>query len=126
MKLLCFLGALGLFFGGCACPHRRAQTWHTIWNYQPVTNAAGEVVSLLVRRENWGDSERGGGEFFLADPAAGQLSAFHTNQAALGGGSSFSAGTMTIVVDTNTPAIVGAAGTAAGNIIGAAAKSAVK
>jgi hypothetical protein len=38
----------------------------------------------------------------------------------------FSAGTVTITVDTNTAAILGSAGTAVGNIIGAAAKTAVK
>jgi hypothetical protein len=52
--------------------------------------------------------------------------AAHTNQSSLGGGSVFSAGTVTITVDTNTAAVIGSAGTAVGNIIGAAAKSTVK
>jgi hypothetical protein len=54
------------------------------------------------------------------------LFAAHTNQSALGGGSVFSAGTVTITVDTNTAPIVGATGTAVGNIIGAAAKTTLK
>ena len=54
------------------------------------------------------------------------MSALHTNQAALGGGSSFTAGGLTVLVDTNSDKIIGVIGTAAGNLIGAAAKSAVK
>jgi hypothetical protein len=111
---------------GCACPHRQAQTSHTIWSYAAVTNREGTIESVLVRRETWADSERGGGEFFFTDPGAAQLLAVHTNQAALGGGSTFSAGNVSVAVDSNTAAILGAAGTAAGNIIGAAAKTAVK
>jgi hypothetical protein len=80
----------------------------------------------MVRRETWRDAEQGGGEFFFSDPAAGQLFASHTNQCALGGSSVFGAGTVTITVDTNTASILGAAGTAAGNVIGAAAKAAAK
>ena len=74
----------------------------------------------------WRDKEAGGGLFLLTDPAVQQMTALHTNQAALGGGSLFSAATAAVTVDTNTAAIVGASGTAVGNVIGAAAKSAVK
>jgi len=103
----------------CACPHRKAESSHLVETF------AGRSDGLL-HRETWRDAEQGGGEFFFADPAAGQLFAAHTNQNALGGGSVFSAGTVTITVDTNTAPIVGATGTAVGNIIGAAAKSSLK
>ena len=52
--------------------------------------------------------------------------ALHTNQSALGGGSSFTAGSLTLVVDANTAAIITSGGTAIGNIIGASVKAAVK
>jgi len=103
----------------CACPHRKAESTHQVETF------AGRSDGLL-RREAWRDSEQGGGQFVFTDPAAGQLFAAHTNQSALGGGSVFSAGTVTITVDTNTAPIVGATGTAVGNIIGAAAKSSMK
>jgi hypothetical protein len=113
------LSALSLLFSGCACPHRKAESIHVVETFD------GRLDGL-IHRETWRDGEQGGGEFLFTDPAAGQLFAAHTNQNALGGGSVFSAGTVTITVDSNTAPIVGATGTAVGNIIGAAAKSAVK
>ena len=107
------------FLPGCACPHRKAESSASVEWFE----GRGDG---LICRETWRDAEQGGGEFMLTDPAAGQLFACHTNQSALGGGSVFSAGTVTITVDTNTAPILGAAGTAVGNIVGAAAKSAVK
>jgi hypothetical protein len=80
----------------------------------------------LVHRESWKDSEGGGGFFLFADPNVQGMAALHTNQSALGGGSSFIAGSLTLVVDTNTAQIIGAGGTAIGNIIGASVKSAIK
>src|ERR1700733_6818107 len=108
-----------LIGSGCACPHRKGESAHVVETF------AGRPDGL-VHRETWRDSEQGGGEFLFTDPAAGQLFACHTNQSALGGGSVFSAGTVTITVDTNTASIMGATGTAVGNIIGAAAKTAAK
>jgi hypothetical protein len=108
-----------LLLCACACPHRRGESSRLVERFTGRPDG-------LVYRETWRDSEQGGGEFFFTDPAAGQLFASHTNQTALGGGSVFSAGTVTIAVDTNTASIMGATGTAAGNIIGAAAKAAAK
>jgi len=107
------------FLSSCACPHRKAATSHAIEEF------SGRADGLIYR-ETWKDSEGGGGVFFCADPNVQNMFAAHTNQSNLGGGSVFSAGTVTITVDTNTAAIVGSAGTAVGNIIGAAAKTAVK
>lgn len=121
MRKLLFQALLpaSLFLQACACPHRKAVSSHEVETY------AGRVDGL-IRRETWRDSEQGGGQFVFTDPSAAQLFASHTNQAALGGGSVFSAGAVAVVVDTNTSAIVGATGTAVGNVIGAAAKTAVK
>jgi hypothetical protein len=80
----------------------------------------------LVHREIWRDKEGGGGFFLFADPNVQGMVALHTNQSALGGGSSFTAGSLTLVVDTNTAAIITSGGTAIGNIIGASVKAAVK
>jgi hypothetical protein len=114
-----FLLPSAVFLSSCACPRRQAETSRVLETFSGRPDG-------LARRETWRDSEQGGGQFLFTDPAAGQLFAAHTNQYALGGGSVFSAGTVTITVDTNTAPIVGAAGTAVGNIIGAAAKTAVK
>jgi hypothetical protein len=118
-KLADSLILTSLIVSGCACPHRKAQSSHAVEEF--FGRADG-----LVYRETWRDSEGGGGIFFCADPNVQSMFAAHTNQSSLGGGSVFSAGTVTITVDTNTAAVLGSAGTAAGNIIGAAAKTAVK
>jgi hypothetical protein len=104
---------------GCSCPHRRAQTSDTMEWF------AGRSDGLVARQTRR-DSEGGGGLFLFSDPAVQSMLALHTNQSALGGGSAFSAGAVTITVDTNTAPIIGAAGTAVGNVIGAAAKSATR
>jgi hypothetical protein len=106
-------------FPACACPHRAAVTLRTVewFNARP---------DGLVARETWRDSEGGGGFFLFADPNVQAMTASHTNQTALGGGSAFAAGSFAIVVDSNLVPAIAATGTAAGNIIGAAAKTAVK
>jgi hypothetical protein len=104
---------------GCALPHRQTQSVHLLETFDRRPDG-------LVRRETWRDSEGGGGFFLFTDPQVQAMSAIHTNQTALGGGSAFTAGAMTVLVDTNTDKIIGVIGTAAGNVIGAAAKSAIK
>jgi len=116
LRTLAFsLQTLAFLLSGCACPHRSAVTAHVVERYQGRPDG-------LVARETWKDAEGGGGFFLLADPNVQAMSAIHTNQSALGGGSAFSAGSLTIIVDTNTAKIVGALGAAAGNVIGAAVK----
>jgi N-dimethylarginine dimethylaminohydrolase len=119
-KLITFILLPSSFIlSSCACPHRRGESSRVMETFTGRPDG-------LVHRETWRDYEKGGGEFLFTDPAAGQLFAAHTNQSALGGGSVFSAGTVTITVDTNTASIMGATGTAVGNVIGAASKTAVK
>jgi hypothetical protein len=108
-----------LTFLGCACPHRKAATTQIIEWFQDRPDG-------LVAREEWRDQEGGGGIFLFADPNVQAMTAIHTNQCALGGGSAFAAGSFTILVDSNLVPAIAATGTAAGNIIGAAVKSAVK
>ena len=113
------LCVLALIFPGCACPHRKAESRHTADYYESREDG-------LIEHDEWIDTERGGGLFLFADPTVQSLTAIHTNQTALGGGSSFITGKMNSIMDSNAPTFIGAAGTAAGNIIGAAAKTAVK
>ena len=113
-------GILALILcAGCAAPRRTATTVHTSEHFAGRTDG-------LIQRDTWSDGERGGGLFLFTDPNVQGMSAQHFNQSALGGSNSFVAGSLTLVVDTNTAAIIGAGGTAVGNIIGATVKSAVK
>lgn len=93
--------------------------------YAPGSRRDGLIRETIVRGERYIDKEGGGGVFVLTDPSFTGIVALHTNQPALGGSSTFMTGTATITVDPQTTAIIGAVGTAAGNIIGAAAKTAV-
>ena len=108
-----------LALAGCASPHRSGISTHERRCYQGRADG-------LVSSETWTDKEHGGGWFLLTDPQVAVLTAVHTNQTALGGGSSFSGGPMSLTVDPQTGAIIGATGTAVGNVIGAAVKTAVK
>jgi hypothetical protein len=127
LRLLCPFGGRSLRFcafalvlsAGCACPHRNSQSLHVIESFDGRSDG-------LISRETWRDTEKGGGQFLFTDPSVQTMVAMHTNQSALGGGSVFSAGAATITVDTNSAAVIGSAGTAIGNVIGAAAKSAAK
>jgi hypothetical protein len=103
--LLCVLCG-SLFFTGCACPRRAALATHVRERF------TGRADGLVLR-ETWKDAERGGGVFLFTDPNVQSMFVNHTNQAALGGGSVFTA-------------IIGAGGTALGNVIGASVKAAVK
>ncbi len=109
------LFAVLIVFPSCACPHRKAATIHSVELFRGRDDG-------LIAREVWRDTEGGGGFFLFADPTVQNMAAFHTNQTALGGGSLFTAGSLTSLVDTNLAPAIGAIGTAAGNIIGAAAK----
>jgi hypothetical protein len=113
---------------GCAAPRRAAVTKHIMPKHvirEYSGRRDGLVREEIVSGEKFIDKEGGGGIFLLTDPAVQGLVATHTNQPALGGSSMFMTGTAAITVDPQTTAIIGAVGTAAGNIIGAAAKTAV-
>lgn len=108
-----------LLLTGCAAPHRAATATHEHREFN------GRVDGL-VSEDVWRDSERGGGIFFLSTSDVQLLSATHTNQTALGGGSFFTAGPMSVKVDPQTSQIIEATGSAAGAVIGTALKTAVK
>lgn len=116
---LSFLCGVILFCPGCACPRRKSLTTHNVEFFRGREDG-------LVEREEWRDAESGGGIFVFADPNVQAMAAIHTNQTALGGGSAFSAGSLSVVVDSNLVPAITATGTAVGNVIGAAAKTAVK
>lgn len=113
-----YTSAFGLF-AACSFPHRNAESFRLVEWFR-------NRPDHLVAREIWRDREGGGGIFLFADPSVQAMTATHTNQTALGGGSAFAAGSFTILVDTNLAPAIAAAGTAAGNVLGAAAKTAVK
>lgn len=98
----------------------------------PGTNAGGFFANLTAPRphvyrdftETWTDTSKGGGTFVFTDPSASALNFSHTNQTALGGGRSTSVGQVQSVITTNAVQAIGAVGSAAGNVIGAAVKAA--
>lgn len=102
---------------GCAAPHRKAVTTHELCHYEGRTDG-------LISRETWTDREGGGGWFLLTTSDVQSLSAIHTNQAALGGGSVFTAGPISVKVDPQTGQIIEATGSAVGNVVGAAVRKA--
>jgi hypothetical protein len=110
---------LFLLAAGCAIAPRGPKVSHTVEDFTGRSDG-------LVHREVWKDDAFGHGIYVFTDPALANVKVWHTNQAALGGCSHFQAGSLTIMVDSNTAPIIGAVGTATGNILGAAAKAAVK
>ena len=79
---------------------------------------------FLARHEIWEDYSAGGGTFLFTDPNASQIASSVSNQAALAGSHAFTVGSITSTVTTNDVGAINAVGSAAGNVIGAAAKAA--
>ena len=101
---------------GCTLAPHGSKASHQIWTYQGRQDG-------LVRYEVIRDRSAGGGAVLLMDPKASTAVLVHTNSMLQTGGS-LSIGEGSINVDPQTGAIIGAVGSAAGNIIGAAMKSA--
>jgi hypothetical protein len=80
--------------------------------------------TFLAYRETWEDKSSGGGTFVFTDPQASQLSFTKTNQSGLGGSRSVTIGSIQSTITTNAVAAITSAGSAVGNVIGAAAKAA--
>jgi hypothetical protein len=116
VKLALFI-AVAVILSGCAVPRRLAKSEHRVRMYKDRPDG-------LIREDIYIDIESGGGWFVLTESNVQMLTATHTNQTALGGGSYIATGPLTIRVDPQTSQIIEATGTAAGNIIGAAAKTA--
>jgi len=103
-----------LLLGGCVHAGNHSLTTKEIFLYEP---PAGHTYTALVRHEIYTDSNRGGGSAFFADPRASELTTRHTNQTALGGGRTFSLGSLSSTVSTNAiQATGGAVGTGVGAI----------
>jgi hypothetical protein len=94
---------------GCATSHKKEYLAHEIWTYSD----AGQVT----RHEVWTENHHGGGTALMSDPVATQIASYHTNQAALGGASSFTVGNVQSTVSTNAAAIISSGGAAVGNVI---------
>jgi hypothetical protein len=104
---------------GCATPHRKTVTEHEIETFRGRQDG-------LIARETWLDKDSGGALFLFTDPDSQGMCIWHANQPALGGGTRFMMAPFTLVVDSNLVPAITAGGTAVGNIVGAAAKAAVK
>lgn len=102
---------------GCTIAPHGSQATHTVKSYQGRKDG-------LVMVERWTDRSAGGGALFMMDPSIANFAGGHTNSAMQVGGW-VTLGNGSVTVDPQTGAIIGAVGTAAGNIIGAAVKSSV-
>jgi uncharacterized membrane protein len=103
---------------GCAVIHRSSATTAVTEWYRP--------DGTLEKRRTVRDTERGMGAEALEHDTLTNLCVVHSNQTSLGGYSCFGVGAATSDVSSNAAPVIGAAGTAVGNVVGAAAKSAVK
>ena len=92
---LLFFAAL---ISGCSTASKEAKSTHEIWLYEVRTNG-NKVASFIVRHELWLDVHAGLSRNLFSDPSANAISSAFTNQNALGGGSSFSAGALGAKVD---------------------------
>ena len=106
-----------LAIAGCATPHRSSHTTHTLEYFRGRSDG-------LVSREEWRDKYSAGCGFLFTDPSSQGFCDKQTN--AFGGGSWFMMAPFSMVVDSNLVPFVAASGTAIGNVVGAAVKTAVK
>jgi hypothetical protein len=97
---------------GCVTSHKKEYITHESWTFSS--------TGAITGHEIWSENHHGGGVAVLADPAASQIASYHTNQAGLGGSSTFSIGNIQAHVSTNAPAVINAGGTAVGNAISTA------
>lgn len=112
-----------LLAAGCVSVHKKTTSTETIRDYTCVTNKAGDIVRVVTHEEVRQDVYRDGGVTAFADPKVSILRTRHENQSKLGGGSQVNIAEISASVSTNTAPIIGAGGTALGNIIGAAVDS---
>jgi hypothetical protein len=125
------------WLAGCATAHKNERLSHEVWTYSD--------AGLPARCEVWSEDHDGGGTALMANPAASQIASYHTNQAGLGGASSFTVGDvqshLAPVAGSSSPGIwsftaggsqpaantnaaaVSSGGAAAGNVIEAIKKS---
>lgn len=119
MRRLIFASVVSLSLAGCAIQPRGPVVSHVVERFEGRHDG-------LIQREVWKDDAFTRGIFLLTDPSLTGVEITHSNITELGGCSHFKAGRAGITVDTNSAAIIGAGGTAAGNVLGAAVKAAAK
>jgi hypothetical protein len=112
-----------IILSGCASLPRGPKETKSIIDERFTGREDGLVERI---RFQWSDVAFTRGWYFLTDPSATALSGTHTNMPELGGSSTIEVGSPKIVVDPQTGAIIGATGTAVGNVIGATVKTIVK
>jgi hypothetical protein len=112
------IAILCLVLTGCAVVPRGPITSHSVERFQGRSDG-------LVAREIWKDAAFTRGIYVFTDPKLTTVTAWQTNQTALGGCSHFQCGELSIIVDSNLVPAITATGTAVGNVVGAAAKTAV-
>lgn len=122
MKTILLL-CCALALTGCETGHRANETLHSVERWEIRTNSTGHVRRYLVFRERWRDQGSVRFTGLFTDPTMQGWSDTVTNQTALGGGFRISFGAASSKTDS---AGIGAAGTAVGNVVGAALKTAVK
>jgi hypothetical protein len=110
LKLVVAGAAIAGVASGCVTSHKKEYITHESWTY----SSTGAVIGHDV----WSENHHGGGVAVFADPAAAQITSYHTNQSGLGGSSSFSVGTIQAHVSSNTAPIINATGSAVSNAIG--------
>jgi hypothetical protein len=101
MRFAILTTTLAFLFSGCVSAHKKGRTIHERFDYQIVQPSTGEPVALLKCHEIWLDEFKGGGVALLTDPSVSAFASFHTNQTALGGGSTFTIGSGQSVVSSN-------------------------
>jgi hypothetical protein len=121
--ILCVLCVLSWLSSGCESASRYNRTAHTVERWEVSTNSAGHTVRVLIFRERWTDAN--GLQFgaLFTDPTVAGWSDISTNQSALGGGQAIRFGAASSKVDSEG---IKAAGSAGGEVIGTAIKSAIK
>jgi hypothetical protein len=122
LQAVAWVGCMGILFlfSGCVSAHKKARTIHEIKQYQISPGKYGYPTAFLTRDEIWLDENKGGGVAFFSDPKASQFSSVHTNQAALGGVSILTIGSVQSEVSTNGILAAGAASSQIIQGIGAA------
>lgn len=112
-----------IFCGGCASLPRGPMETKKVVDEHFKGRQDGLVERVTVK---WKDTAFTRGWYFLEDPSATAISGSHTNMPELGGSSTVEIGAPSIKVDPQTGAIIGATGTAVGNVIGATIKTIAK
>lgn len=116
-NIMRFVSLTLLALCGCTIAPHGSRATHDIWLY--------DNDGRVWRHERFTDRSAGGGALFFMDPSLQNVTLVHTNSELHTGGA-LGIGSASVILDPQTGAVISAAGTAVGNIVGAALKTAVK